>query len=88
MNGKKRVHLKFTGSLISQLGIRETDLECGEKATFQDLREELERQIPMFSGNRLSKYLVFMAEGKIIQDQKEEIGERKEISAFLPVFGG
>jgi molybdopterin converting factor small subunit len=88
MTGKRTVHLKFTGSLIGQLGIRETDIECGEKATFLDLREELERQIPVFSGNSLSKYLVFMSEGKIIQDPKEEIGEKGEISVFLPVFGG
>lgn len=87
-SGRKNVHLKFTGSLIGQLGLREAEIECGEKATFLDLREELERQIPMFSGNRLSQYLVFMSDGKIIQDPKEEIGEKEEISVFLPVFGG
>ncbi len=88
MNKKIKIHLKFTGSLVGQLGIRETDIECEENATFLDLREELESQIPAFSGNRLSKYIVFMSEGKSIQDLEEEIGERRDVSVFLPIFGG
>ncbi len=88
MSRKKRVLLKFTGSLIGQLGIREAVIECGEGATFLELREEIAKQIPFFSGNLLTKYLVFMSEGKIIRDLKEELGEKAEVSVFLPVFGG